>query len=365
MDTKNQPNATVRNPHLQPQLEPPGWTQLVLPAQAAFQQDVKLLSQSFSHKPHDRIWSGYEAEAKAVLRASVSELAVRHAIISLCALRECIQTHGNTYNIRAESTASFRQGLQHYNKAVTSLVGKLSYVDRSSVESALLCCQLFISIEVLQKNFASAVQHFIHGMKIMNDYHIRPTLNEAGHLVLPQHQGLPQIDSFVIKLFSMSCSQEQRDSKSNQIDSKKTRGSPSHSSSSPKKNLMEDPIVCQTRDKLGSIAIRTLDYIDRISRVDTINAIPALIAERKHLIEDLELWYREAQDFAAQNVLVAASKTQGGFLFIFYSILRAILKASLHYSKSLNKDLEVDFERMLKIATTLMKLKNQHLATTN
>jgi len=57
-------------------------------------------------------------------------------------------------------------------------------------------------MESMLGNFASAIQHFIRGLRIMHQYRSRPAMTDNGRVVPCGGVSLLHPDSFVIKLFA-------------------------------------------------------------------------------------------------------------------------------------------------------------------
>ncbi len=144
---------------------------------------------------------GCDEEARQVLQASLADPSIRHAALSLRALREDLETSGDDPASVLQQTPSYHYGLQQYNMALRSLASNLSSPDSNGLKSALLCCQIFISIEQVRKNYTAMGQHIIRGLRIMHEYRARPEFVAPNKLV-PAHQDqLPLLD-----VSSLSCS---------------------------------------------------------------------------------------------------------------------------------------------------------------
>lgn len=146
---------------------------------------------------------GYHVEAEAVLTA-VADPAIRHALISLDVLYKAFQAHGYiVVKPNVIGHANVERGIEEYNKAVSNLSPRLvGEPSPTFIRTSLLCCQMFIGIEVRLANFTLAVQHFIRGLRIMYQYHSRPSLDSEGCITPSSGADLPLLDLFVIKLFA-------------------------------------------------------------------------------------------------------------------------------------------------------------------
>ncbi len=93
----------------------------------------------------------YHTEARATL-ASLSDPAIRHALLSLNTLYQSFKAPSEVSSIvgaTAPARASVHRVLEEYNTAVSSLASRLNgEPSLTSIRSALLCCQLFVSVEI-------------------------------------------------------------------------------------------------------------------------------------------------------------------------------------------------------------------------
>ncbi|KAJ5298373.1 NAD(P)-binding protein [Penicillium atrosanguineum] len=173
-------------------------------------QDIALLSRYFSTKTIFDVRLGCDEEARQVLQASLTDPPIRHAVSSLRALREDFETSGDGRASVAQQTPSYSYGLQQYCMALGGLASNLSSLGSNGLKSALLCCQIFISIEQVRENYAAMAQHIVRGLSIMYEYRARPHVVAASRLVPAHHGQLPLLDVFIIKLFAAPSYKDRR-----------------------------------------------------------------------------------------------------------------------------------------------------------
>jgi hypothetical protein len=168
-------------------------------------KDISLLNRYFSTKTMFEVKLGCDEEAGQVLQASLTDLPIRHAVSSLRALREDLEMSGNIRASDFQEAPSYCYGLQQYCMALSGLASNLSSLGSDGLRLALLCCQIFISIEQVRGNYATMAQHIIQGLITMHEYRARPSFVAANRLVPAHHDQLPFLDIFVIKLFAAPC----------------------------------------------------------------------------------------------------------------------------------------------------------------
>ena len=106
---------------------------------------------------------------RVVLHVSNTEPAVRHAVMALGSLHEYFESQGTAigYDLKHKSLYF---SLQQYNKAIAFLSQDFSAGIRLPVEIVMICCALFISIEILQGNYAATARHLLGGSKILSGW---------------------------------------------------------------------------------------------------------------------------------------------------------------------------------------------------
>ncbi|KAF7547651.1 hypothetical protein G7Z17_g7583 [Cylindrodendrum hubeiense] len=163
-------------------------------------QDIHLLNRYFSTKTMFDVKLGCDEEARQVLRASLTDPPIRHAVSSLKALRENLERSGDLPASVAQQTPSYEYGLQQYCMALEGIASSLSSPASDDLKLALLCCQIFISIEQVRGNYAAMAQHIIQGLRIMHEYRARPTFIAANKLVPAHHEHRYKPDDGVLVL---------------------------------------------------------------------------------------------------------------------------------------------------------------------
>lgn len=108
-------------------------------------RDIDLLNRYFSTKTLFNVKLGCDEKAKQVRQASFTDPALRHAISSLRVLREDLEVSGN--DPLSGQTSIYDYGLEEYGLALRGVASNLSTSSFFALKSALMCCQVFFSIE--------------------------------------------------------------------------------------------------------------------------------------------------------------------------------------------------------------------------
>ena len=294
---------------------------------------------------------GCENEARQVLHASLTDPPIRHAVLSLRTLREDLETSGDGPVSIAQQTPSFHYGLQQYSMALGGLASTLSSLGSNGLKSALLCCQIFISIEQVQKNYAAMAQHIIQGLRIMHEYRARPDFVATNKLVPAHHDQLPFLDVFIIKLFAAPCKF---------ADPPATADVSGTTSSvcliSPHRQPFESrdlrTIAPDMRTELTRIAASTLEFLGKVSQVESVGISLRLLAEKAALLDSLESWLTGLE-------LVRAETRSGpellsvSFLRFFHLILKIVLLGALDSSPDLYAKLRTENDRLQGVANNV------------
>lgn len=118
-------------------------------------QEIELLGRYFSTKTMFDVELGCNEEAKQILQASLIHPPIRHAVSSLKALRERLDASGGVAASIARQIPGhgYDYGLQQYCMALGGLASNMLFTGTNGLRSALLCCELFISIEQVRGNY--------------------------------------------------------------------------------------------------------------------------------------------------------------------------------------------------------------------
>lgn len=299
---------------------------------------------------------GCDEEAKQVLQASLTDPPIRHAVSSLRALREYLETSGDAAASVAQQTPSYGYdyGLQQYCMALGGLASNLSSPGSNGLKSALLCCQVFISIEQVRGNYAAMAEHMIRGLSIMHEYRARPSFVAANKLVPEHHDQLPLLDVFIIKLFAAPC--KFADPPATADISGTTMSvcmmSP-HQQTVESRNLRT--IAPDMRTELTRIAASTLEFLGKVSCVESAGNALRLLSEKASLLDSLESWLTDLEPVHTDIKPPVPELISVSFLRFFHQLLKIVLLGALDSSPDLYAELRTENGRLQGVASTVDK----------
>ena len=315
-------------------------------------QDVDLLNRYFSIKTVFDVRLGCDEEARQVLQASLRDPPIRHAVLSLRALRENFETSGDSPAPITEQSSNYNYGLQQYSMALGGLACNLSSPGSNGLKSILLCCQIFISIEQVREDYAAMALHLIRGLGIMHEYRARPGFVATNELVPANHDQLPFLDVFVVKLFAAPCKFTEAPATA---DASET--TPSACSISPHQQPVESgnfrAIAPDMRAELTRIAASTLEFLGQVSQVESVGDALRLLSEKAALLESLESWLVDLELVQTQMGLAGPEPLAVSFMRLFHIILRVVLLGALDSSADLHTKLQTDHEQLQCVANNV------------
>ncbi|PTB35219.1 hypothetical protein M441DRAFT_74442 [Trichoderma asperellum CBS 433.97] len=309
-------------------------------------QDIHLLGRYFSTKTMFDVTLGCDEEARQILQASLTDARIRHAVSSLRALREGIETSGDLTSSVAHNTPSYDYGLRQYCMALGGLASILSSPSPSGVNSALLCCQMFISIEQARGNYAAMAEHIIGGLGIMREYRARPDFVADNKLVPALHCQLPLLDVFIIKVFAAPC---------------KFADPPAAAVPVCVDSLAQQPvescpfrtIAPDMRAELTMIAESIVEFLGKVSRVESAGNALGLLSEKADLVDSLESWLNHLELVQAEIRPPGPELLSVTFMRFFYLVLKVVLLGALGSSPDLCVVLQTENKRLLDVASNL------------
>jgi hypothetical protein len=297
------------------------------------------LNRYFSTKTIFDVELSCNEEAEQVLEASLTNDSIRHALLSLRALRGNLESKkaGDGFETDEQQRLSYNFGLQQYSKALTSLACNLAYPSPDSLKSALLCCQVLISVEQVRGNFSAMGLHIIRGLSILHEYRARPYLTTDG-LMPARHTGLPSLDIFIIKLFAAPC--------------KFTEQQPSGSSSimTPPTETHDRKLAPNMRAELTKVATSTIALLERVTKTHSEEDTHSLLSERRSLLDGLDSWLGALETLQKETLPGEPESISDNFLRILYLILKIILLGTLETSPDLDARLREDSKQLQELA---------------
>ncbi|KAF9774007.1 hypothetical protein IL306_008059 [Fusarium sp. DS 682] len=301
------------------------------------------LNRYFSTKTVFDVELGCNEEAQQVLEASLTNDSIQHALLSLRALRGNLESTKDSQSpgTKEQQALSYNYGLQQYSKALTCLASNLASPTPDGLKSALLCCQVLISVEQVRGNFAAMGLHIIRGLNILREYRARPYLTADG-LMPARHSDLPSLDVFIIKLFAAPCKfTEEKNS-----DAASTMTPPAEPSSDRK-------LAPNMRTELTKAATSTIELLEKVTKVQTEEQAQLLLSERRRLLDGLESWLEALETSQKETQPEEPESISDKFLHILYLILKMILLGTLEISPDLDAMLEEENERLQGLANVV------------
>jgi hypothetical protein len=292
---------------------------------------------------------GCDEEARQILQASLTDPPIRHAVLSLRALRQDLETSGDGPASVAQPTLDYHYGLQQYGVALRGLATNLSSPGSIGLRSALLCCQILISIEQVRKNYAAMAQHITRGLRIMHEYRARPGFAAANKLVPAHCDQLPLLDVFIIKLFAAPCKF---------ADAPATADVSVTTSSMCLISPLQQPaesrdlrtIAPDMRTQLTRIAESTLEFLGKVSQVESEGSALRLLSEKTILLDSLKSWLIDLERVQTEMGPPGPEPISASFLRLFHLILKIVLMAALDSSSDLDGELQTENDRFRGVA---------------
>lgn len=283
---------------------------------------------------------GCDKEARQVLQASLTNPPIRHALLSLRALREDLETSGDS-----QQTPSYHYGIQQYTTALSRLASNLSCPGSNELRSALLCCQIFISIEQLRKDYAAMAQHIVRGLSIMHEYRARPGFLAVNKLVPAHHYQLPLLDVFIIKMFAAPCKFAEPPATA------EGSGTPPHQL--PVESCDLRTIAPDMGTELTRVSALTLEFLDRVVQVETEEIALQLLSEKAALLDSLESWLINLELVQTQVQPSGPEPISVSFLRLFHLILKIVLLGALDFSPDIYAKLQTENDRLRTVANNV------------
>src|SRR3569833_62388 len=326
-------------------------------------QDIDLLSRCFSTKTIFDVKLGCDEEARKILEAGLSNPPIRYAVSSLRALREDLEKTGDVPASVEHQTPSYDFGVRQYCIALSGLASTLSSPSSNGLRSALLCCQIFISIEQLRGNYAAMVQHIIQGLRIMHQYRARPTLLVTAKKYAPAHHAqLPFLDVFIIKLFAAPCKFADPPPPPAEAG-----GKPASACTSlvlprqlPLGPSHHRTIVPDRRMELTRIATWTLVFLGKVSRGESAERALRLLPEKAFLLGSLESWLADMELEDTEIKPPSPELISVSFLRFFHQILRIVLLGALDCSPDLSAGMQTEYDKLQGIASIVGERVNAY-----
>lgn len=262
----------------------------------------------------------YRNEARAIL-ANLSDPIIRHGLDSLIALHDGLETARKTANVSTHGIFINQRSLDAYNAAVSSLASRLGEEpNRKSAQAALVCCQMFMSIEVMMGDYTTAFQHFLLGLRIMHQYRNRPGVSDSGRVVPCHNLGFPHVDEFAIKLFA-----------SGYPGPKHLSSCETEHGSLATSNI--DTILCdQARSDLSVLSVEVLEFLNRVTGLRSQHQVVELKATRTQILGCLKSWeqtYSRTANKMMERTAVKRVRFGAAFSLLLHGVLEVVVSLAI------------------------------------
>ena len=184
----------------------------------------------------------------------------------------------------------------------------------------------------------------------MHEYRARPSFDAMKNELVPAyHEQLPFVDVFILKLFAAPCKFEDPPATADMSWTKS-----SMSSNLPDRQAVESrdlrTIAPNMRTGLTRIAESTLEFLDKVSQVESVEVALRLLSEKATLLNSLESWRIDLETKSAPPSLEPVSVS---FLRFFHLILKIVLLGALDSSPDLYAKLRTENERVQGVASNV------------
>ncbi|KAH8201705.1 hypothetical protein TruAng_004143 [Truncatella angustata] len=295
---------------------------------------------------------GCDEEARQVLQASLIDPPIRHAVMSLRALREDLETSRDGSASVVQQTPNYNYGLQQYCTALGGLASNLSSPGANGLKSTLLCCQIFISIEQVRGNYSAMAQHIIRGLRIMQEYRARPDFVAEDKLAPANHETLPFLDVFIIKLFAAPCKFADPPATADMGGTTLSGVLISHHQP-PAESRHFHTIAPNMRTELTRIAKSTLEFLGKVSRVESVGNALRLLSDKAALLDSLKSWLIDLERVQTEIKSSRLEPLSVSFMRFFHLILKIVLLGALDSSPDLYAELQTENDRLQGVANSL------------
>jgi hypothetical protein len=197
-------------------------------------------------------------------------------------------------------------------------------------------------------------QHIIRGLRIMHEYRARPEFVAANKLAPAHHGQLPFLDVFIIKLFAAPC--KFADPPATADVSGTTLSvceiSP-HQQPVESCDLRTREVAPDKRTELTRIAASTLEFLGKVSQVESVGIALRLLSEKATLLGSLESWLTDLELVQTEIGSPGPEPISVSFLRFFYLILKIVLLGALDSSPDLYAALRTENDRLQGLANNV------------
>jgi hypothetical protein len=186
----------------------------------------------------------------------------------------------------------------------------------------------------------------------MHEYRARPEIVAANKLVPAHHGQLPFLDVFIIKLFAAPCKFADPPATADVSGTTlSVCGISSHQR--PVKSCDLRTIAPDKRTELTRIAASTLEFLGKVSQVESVGIALRLLSEKATLLGSLESWLTDLELVQTEIGSPGPEPISTSFLRFFYLILKIVLLGALDSSPDLYAALRTENDRLQGLANNV------------
>lgn len=186
----------------------------------------------------------------------------------------------------------------------------------------------------------------------MHEYRARPNFDVANKLVPAHHGQLPLLDVFVIKLFAAPCKFEDPPTTADISGTTVSR-----CLISPHQQPVESrdfrTIAPDMRKELTKIATSTLEFLSKVSHVESAGSALQLLPEKASLLNSLASWLIDLEMVHAEIMPPGPELISVSFMRFFHQILKIVLLGALNSSLDLYAELRIEHDRLQNVASNV------------
>ena len=186
----------------------------------------------------------------------------------------------------------------------------------------------------------------------MHDCWVRPCFDAMNKFVPANHNQLPFLDVFIIKMFAAPCKFADPPAIADVgVTMSSVRSISPQEQRIGARNVRT--IAPDMRTELVRISASTLEFLGKVSQVKSVRDALRRVSEKAALLNSLELW---AVDFKLVQIEIGAPEPKAisvSFMHLFHSVLKIILLRSLDSTPDLYTQLQTEEDRFQAVANNI------------
>jgi hypothetical protein len=173
-------------------------------------------------------------------------------------------------------------------------------------------------------------QHITQGLKITDEYRVKPALVPAGILVPACREQLPLLDIFITKLFAAPCKFAEPQVTANGRGGTSVAMCSTLSYQRSIEHCTLRTITPDMRKGLSAIATSTPEFLDKVSHVESRGSALQLLSEKASILGSLESWFLDPELIHPDARNLNSEPYSVSFMRFFNHIPKVILVEALN-----------------------------------